>query len=332
MSFRSLLSRINFRLHRNPVIDRTRSGCPWIPEKYKTVLLISADFELAWAWRYAKCFSNPLGHALGTAKRERQNIPAIIALCEKYNIPITWATVGHLFLENCEKRDGLAHSNLPRLSHFENDFWKFTGRDWFEHDPCTDVTSDPEWYCPDLIKMIMASPVEHEIGCHTFSHIDCREEICPPALLQSELNECRHLAARFGLELKSFVHPGHTIGNLDVLAAEGFTNFRTDYRNVLGYPKKHANGLWEFEQTAELVFRRDWPVAYHIHRYKEIINRAVQSGTVCVFWFHPSFDGIIVDEILPEIFAYAKANNNQILVTTHGKYVDWLNRQALLYE
>src|SRR5262245_33022997 len=66
---------------------------------------ISTDFEMSWAWR---------GSGQKTAelrgKTERRNVPLLLGLLDKYSIPITWATVGHLFLESCTRsRDGLAH-------------------------------------------------------------------------------------------------------------------------------------------------------------------------------------------------------------------------------
>ena len=202
------------------------------------------------------------------------NIPKILDLCDKYNIPITWATVGHLFLEKCKRENGLPHSNIKRLPYFENKYWKFDNGDWFQNDPCSNWKDAPEWYAPDLIKDILSRKVNHEIGCHTFSHIDCRDEVCSSEVFESEMLACIKLAKKYGIELKSFVHPGHTIGNLDSLVKLGFTSFRTDYRNLLGYPKKHKNGLWEFEQTAEFVYRPEWSIKYHIYRYKKIIDRS----------------------------------------------------------
>ena len=129
------------------------------------------------------------------------------------------------------------------------------------------------------------------------------------------------------MTLKSFVHPAHTIGNLDNLTKQGFTNFRTDYRNILGFPKQHQNGLWEFEQTAEFVYRKEWSIDYHIFRYIEIIKRAIKTNTVAVLWFHPSFPSAVVEQILPEVFKFLDKNRNQIWITSHGDYIDWLNEK-----
>jgi len=327
-----LLSKINFAFGRNPEIEQRKNWRSFIPEPYMAVVLISADFELAWAWQYAKNSQNPLRNALIKARQERENMPKIISLCEQYNIPITWATVGHLFLEYCKRNNDIAHPELPRLNHFENAFWRFHGMDWFENDPCTDYQSDPEWYCPDLIRLVLDSSVKHEIGCHTFSHIDCRDEVCKPELLKAELRRCKQEAERLGIEIKSFVHPGHTIGNLDTIVSEGFTNFRTDYRNVLGYPKKHKNGLWQFEQTAEFVYRKGWSVEYHIYRYKEILKRAIKSNSLCVFWFHPSFDEKMLNEIIPQVFDFINSNSNTLWVTTHKAYIDYLEIKNAQYK
>ena len=317
---------------RNPVVDKTEEYRDFIPEGYKSVLLISADFELAWAWRYSKGKKNSHDFVQEKAQLARKNVPAILELCDQYQIPITWATVGHLLLDRCSQNGNKKHPEILNVPTYEGPFWDFNGRDWFEHDPCTDFQTDPDWYAPDLVEMILNSRVEHEIGSHTFSHIDCRDSVCSPELFRSELQSCKKAAEKFELDLTSFVHPGHTIGNLDALVEEGFTNFRTNDRNVLGYPKKHNNGIWELEQTNEFSFRKEWSVAYHIHRYKEIIRRAMRSNTVCVSWFHPSFDPIMLDEIWKPVFEYVHQNRNNIWVTTHQQYMNFLEDRKVVGE
>lgn len=320
------LSKVNFLLGRNPVVERRTDFRRFIPSPYRTVVLISADFELAWAPRYDKKATAPLDYALELARRERDNLPNILALTEQYTIPITWATVGHLFLESCRSENGRKHPEIPAVANYEGPFWDFSGSDWFEYDPCTECSEAPEWYAPDLLRSIIDNGAGHEIGCHTFSHIDCRDGVCAPELMRAELQTCKQIAASWGLSLESFVHPGHTIGNLEVLAQEGFTNYRTDYRNVLGYPRRDASGLWEFEQTAEFNWRNGWSAKYHIYRYTEIIRRAMASNTVCVFWFHPSFDSRIVSEVWPAVFRFLDERRDSVWVTTHGAYVEFLNQ------
>lgn len=321
---KSELSKVKFFIGRNPEIDARNDWNRFIPKQYKSVLLLSADFELAWAWRYSKSVADPMKRAMQKAGLERENLPKLVRLCEQYNIPVTWATVGHLFLENCEKENGKLHPDVERLKPFENDYWKFNGEDWFEHDPGSSLEKDPEWYCPDLIQLIQNSEVDHEIACHTFSHIDCSDEICNPKVIDSELKKCKTIAEEWKIDLKSFVHPGHTIGNLETLAKNGFTNYRTNYRNVLGYPRKHECGMWEFEQTAEIAYRKEWSTKYHLYRYKKIVERAILSHTLCVLWFHPSLDPIMVKKVLPDFFQFLDLNRKDIWITTHSEYINWL--------
>ena len=47
----------------------------------------------------------PLEFGLKKAKQSRENVPVLLKIFEDFNIPITWATVGHLFLESCNKGD-----------------------------------------------------------------------------------------------------------------------------------------------------------------------------------------------------------------------------------
>jgi len=323
---RAFLSKIKFAAGIDPLIEKSNDWRRFIPEPYSAVILIQADFEMAWASRWSKRFRGNIQGVLEMARRERKNMSQILDLCDRFNIPVTWATVGHLLLDNCQRQNGKIHHDIPQLPEFENEYWKFSGQDWFEHDPGTDVARDPEWYAPDLVKDILRRETKHEIGCHTFSHIDCRDGICPPELMQIELRECKKLAKRWGMELKSFVHPGHTIGNLDVLADEGFSNYRTDYRNVLGYPKDNRNGFWELPSTMEIGYRKEWSMEYHVHRYRKIIDRAIKAHSVCVLWFHPSLHEKILHDVLPAIFAHIDHSRATIWPMTSGEYTSWLNR------
>lgn len=320
------LSKIKFNLGFNPKIEKVDDFRKYVPEPYKAALIFYADFELAWAWRYSKAYVNRKSDVKKIALKERSNIPDILILCDMFRIPVTWASVGHLLLDECSKENDIAHPDIPRNKYFENKYWIFDKGDWFDDDPCSNYKLSSEWYCPDLIQKILNSKVKHEIGCHTFSHIDCRDEICSPEVFTAEINECKKLALSKNIELKSFVHPGHTIGNLEKLFELGFESYRTDFGNILGYPAKHRSGLWEIKNTMELTYRKKWDVNFNIGFYKEIVDRAVKNNSVCVFWFHPSFDKTFLEKILPELFSYVDLNRDEIFISTAGEYTAWLNK------
>lgn len=326
------LSKIKFCLGLSPKIYKKKSLKNYIPNGCKAVCLISADFEMAWASRYSKSTKTPLKKAINDGLVTRENVPKILDLCDIYKIPITWATVGHLFLEECKTGNGKKHSDIPRLGYFENQFWKFDKGDWFDYDPCTNYIKDPAWYAPDLIDDILSRKTKHEIGCHTFSHIDCRDEVGDEVVFCKEIEKCFSLAKAKNIRLTSFVHPGHTIGHLDQLVNYGFTSIRTDYGDALMEPKQHDNGLWEFRNSAIIDYRRGWSVKYHIKRYKKIIDRAIKYNKLCVLWFHPSFDPIVVTEIMPELFGYLNSKREDILIGTHKDYANWLLKNNTLKE
>lgn len=280
---------------------------------------------MAWASRFTKSNKDPLTKAINDGIKTRVNVPRILDLSDRFGVPITWATVGHLFLRDCGPFIMNKHPDLPRLGHFENQYWKFDKGDWFDFDPCSDYIRDPSWYAPDLIKDILSRTIRHEIGCHTFSHIDCRENIDDGKVLGAELRKCIEVANEWGLTLKAFVHPGHTIGYLKMLEDFGFTSFRTNYQDTLSSPQKHHTRLWEFRNTAEISWRSGWSAAYHIHRYKTIVDRAIKYNRLCVLWFHPSFDSRIVELVLPALFQHLDEIRGSILLTTHTEYAEWLN-------
>jgi len=323
------LNKIKFGLGLDPIIEKRTDYQKFIPEGYKSVLILYADFELAWAWRYSKGVDNVLKYSEDYGLKERENIPEILRVCEEYNIPITWATVGHLFLNNCERIKGSAHSEILRPNYFENKFWKYDDGDWFDSDPCSNYLESKSWYCPDLIKLILNQDTKHEIGCHTFSHLDCTDNHCPPAVFDSDILACKNAAKELGISLTSFVHPAHTIGNLKGLIKNGFSSYRTDYSNILGYPNLFMDKLWEIKSTWEFVSFNDWSINYHIKRYQEILNRSIKNNSVCTLWFHPSIDSRFINDIMPSIFRNINEMKDDLYITTATEYVNYLNKNAI---
>ena len=323
---KSYLSKLSFELGKNPRNEKREDWRNFIPENKKAVLVISADFELAWAFRFTKGVENPIEYSEKKAMQSRENFPLMLDLCEKYNIPITWATVGHLFYESCSKENDLAHPEIKRINHFESPYWKFSDGDWFKDDPCTDINKNPEWYAVDLIDKIVNSSVKHEIGSHTFSHIDCRESVCSTEVFESELDECKRLAEAKELNLKSFIYPGHTFGNQKSLKKLGFTSYRSNVQNAIGYPYVDEHGTWVHKSTTEIDIRDNWSIDYHIYRYKKMVDRAIKNKANLHFWFHPSFSEDLPLKVLPELFKYIDERRDDIFITTMGEYTDWLNK------
>src|SRR5512139_278581 len=144
-----LLSQSEYKLACLPGIYHDRTIYPF-KRLSRGAVSISLDFEMAWAWQYARNMEvDPVAKGL----KEREQVPLILSELEALNIPATWATVGHLFLDRCSRgAGGLAHHDLPRIRPFKNKEWKFASGDWYQFDPCSSVDRDPAWYAPDLIE------------------------------------------------------------------------------------------------------------------------------------------------------------------------------------
>lgn len=285
----------------------------------KGVVVFSADFEMAWAFRYSK---KQAANAVAKGLEERENVPVFVQLFEKFNIPVTWATVGHLFLKECKTNNGIPHSDMPRPVYFENKNWLFDKGDWYEHDPCADYEQSPAWYAPDLIELIAKSSVAHEFGCHTFSHIDMTYKNCTKELANKELLKCKEVAEQCGVSLKSMVFPGGTLGNFEALKENGFTNYRKPLDYDVGLPVKDKHGLWAIPSSTGLdKTPYNWSKTTYIKHIKAFLKKAARKKMVVHFWFHPSMNKWYLENVFPEILnlvdQYREKDEIEVLTMQH---------------
>lgn len=281
--------------------DRTDPTVPMMP---RGAFLLSLDTELAWGGVHSGAFLN----RRDMFARTRGAVTRLLDLAARYEIRATWAVVAHLMLNRCAPVEGVKHPEIVRPCYT----WK--SGDWFEHDPCTDSARDPFWYAPDMIEQVRACSGQ-EIGCHGFSHIIAGDPGCGAECFRSELRASRTIAARWGLDLRSFVFPRNAIGHLDVLAAEGFTAYRgeitpawqaalfppiekivlglrwsTPMRPLTAQPSRCA-GLWNFPATSYYLHRdglaRRIPIELRVRRALSGIRTAAVERSLFHLYFHP---------------------------------------------
>ncbi|MFC5972349.1 polysaccharide deacetylase family protein [Halomarina salina] len=168
-------------------------------------VVISLDAELAWGFHDLQ---DPpverIEHARGSWNR-------LVDLFERGDVPATWAVVGHLFLDEC---DG-THADHPAA-----------GDGWFATDPGGDRVANPNWFGRDLLDRIRESDVDHDIGSHTFSHVEFGKADTSREVADAELRLANEAAEAYGVDLDSLVFPRNNVGHLDVLADNGFTCYR----------------------------------------------------------------------------------------------------------
>jgi len=320
-SIKSEMTKLTFSLSKKPFVkkDQILTEKKFPGKVYRGGMIISADFELGWAWRYSK--TNPQPDKM--AARARLNFPKIIALLDNYNIPITFATVGHLFLESCKKGD---HDWMRRIPYFD-DHWRYTKGDWFDCDPYTQWENAKHWYAPDLIRMIQNAKVKHELSTHTFTHIDFSEKNCPSEVAEDELKACIAAMKPYGEKPESIIFPGGTFGNIAVLKKYGIKIYRKNVDVDLAYPYFDELGLLVSPTSAMFGKMHDWKAKYYIHRYKKYINKAIKTGTIAHFWFHPSFDEWTLNKVLPAVLEYAmmKRQDGKLWIGTMKEIADHIN-------
>ena len=160
--------------------------------------IFSVEVELGWGYHDLQ---RPNKYATLSESRdtETEALERLLTLCDQFEIPITFDVVGHLLLDDCS---GTHRGKYPT--------------DWFGADPGTDVESDPLFYAPDLIDMIEAAEVDHEICTHTFSH--ALGEEFTSTQLDSDLKKAQNLhRERFGQPAESIVPPRHQQMDSEIL-------------------------------------------------------------------------------------------------------------------
>jgi peptidoglycan/xylan/chitin deacetylase (PgdA/CDA1 family) len=329
---RGWLRRASLRLGVRPRIHRAARGRASYPDGRRGAVVLSADLELAWAWRYARV-PEPLTFARQRAGQGRRNLEVLLDLCDRYALPVTWATVGHLFLKGCSRQAGRTHPELPRVPYFENELWSYRSGDWFDADPTCGSPSEPgwsAWYAPDLIEAILRRRVPHEIGCHTFSHVAFTDECCSSSVAAAELSHCQAAAAAFNLRLRSFVFPGNLAGNLASLRAAGFGayRFRTPYE--IDLPRKDPLGMWQIPEGIWLEKPyASWTTEQHLGMLRRALDAATQYGLVCGLWFHPETDPGNVDEVFAAVAADLAARRADLWITTMSELARWFDAGQL---
>jgi len=198
----------------------------------KGVFIVSIDTELIWGFNHLLFFKEYRSYVEKISGiisgRSRRNVKKLLQLSEKYDIPFTWAVVGHLALDSCECVNGVAHPDMPRPEGFK-------AGDWYAHDPCSNYREAPLWYAPDIVEELASSQVPQDIGCHSFSHVNFQE--ASRKVAEAEVRKCKEVLAGYGVTPVSFVFPRNRVAHVDVLAQEGFKIYRFKAGRELKLPR-----------------------------------------------------------------------------------------------
>jgi peptidoglycan/xylan/chitin deacetylase (PgdA/CDA1 family) len=324
------------------------------------VFTISLDFELLWgsfdSGKHRK-FKDHFERDGGAFAATRGIVDRLLALFQKYDLRVTWATLGHLFLDHCDAIDGVKHPDMPRARH------SWFGQDWYTHDPCRDFRTEPLWYGRDMVEKILAAEPKHEIGSHSFSHVIFSDAGCTAEVAEAEINKCVEVAQALNVKLESFVFPRNQLGHLDLLSKHGFRIARDSapfwflgFRSrtlrraahvvddvlaiapTCGLPKKSAPGLWMAPVSMFLQSmdgpRRFIPAGSRIRKGVKGIERAIAEKSLFNLSFHPTenlcFSTDRMFYALEEIIAHAarRRDEGKLRVMTMAEIADYCDARV----
>lgn len=167
-------------------------------------VVLSVDAELCWGLH--DLASPPIERIEGA----RTGWERLLSLFDRFDVPATWAIVGHLFLEECDGR----HADHP------------TPPGWFAHERGRWHARPDLRFGPDLVRAVEEASAGHEIGSHTFSHVEFGAPGTSPELARAEVETALALAGERGISISSFVFPRNSIGHRDVLRTCGVDCYR----------------------------------------------------------------------------------------------------------
>ena len=256
----------------------------------KPVFVISLDMELAWGF-----IVNPDDERLTLLRSDPQEgrgtVSFLLELFERYNIPATWAVVGHLFLDPDGAKESV-HREMPQFKE-----------GWIDWQYYSEVGRGHLYCGRDIVQRILVSPLKHEIGLHGFFHIPFSE--CSPEVARAEVEQGMRAANRLGITPRSFVFPQNRIGHTDVLKEQGIEiyrgesaherqnqkflsrKFRGAIHQIVASPASvlYKGGIWELPSSTgfcstEVPFPLRW-------RARLGLCRAIQARKFFHIWLHP---------------------------------------------
>lgn len=265
----------------------------------KGTLCISIDTELIWG----RTHLTNIGDFTVRAKKDWKTIPTILKLLKKYQIAVTWALTGHMFLDHC---DGF-HQGITRPVYSSSE------SDWFKSDPGTNQSINPEWYGKGLFQLIKKEPM-HEIACHTYSHFVWGDPNFGVESAETDIKEWVKIAKKSGVNAHSFVFPRNSVGHLPILVKYGFAAYRGVDKTWYENSSKGIQHLFQIvdfllpispatvtpQKKGQLVnipgsyyfpsargIRKYIPKGMRAWKAKKGIDKAISNGEIFHLWTHP---------------------------------------------
>lgn len=254
--------------------------------------IISLDCEGNWGVPQGGSRMN--GRLLTTSALIRA-YESLVNMLARHEVSATFAFVMAFTLATTE-----AEEWMPRLTTRKFRMENF--------DRAEDMQDFDGWFCSEVFELVRDSR-RHEIACHGFRHASIGRNGMMIDDAAYEVRSATELAKIKGVTPKTFVFPKNDVGNLNLLAQEGYIGFRNanpieGRYGRLGNLAREFN-IWELAQNCEpslfgLVsipggyffnwrygLRRVVPETLTLLRWRSILTDATVNNRVASLWLHP---------------------------------------------
>lgn len=187
-------------------------------------VVISLDAELGWGFHHEE----PL--PASRIRAARSAWVHLLDLFDEYDVPATWAIVGHLLVGDC---DG-GHTGHP------------AGPQCCVSTP-SGLSRENTWFDGGLVDHVAGANVDHELASHGFSHVHFAHEQMDREMADAECGAAAESLAARGHEPHSFVFPVNQVGYRGLLDEYGFSCYRGTVPDRSGTIEKLANGVLQRE-------------------------------------------------------------------------------------
>jgi len=303
----------------------------------KPYFIISLDTELLWGSEDVDTIKS-----LKNKNIEIRNaISCLLNTLDIYKIPVTWAIVGHLFLENCKRDTCLTNKNIEKYDY------EYKGC----NDPYSNLKDSPLFYGKDIIEEILSKNIKHEIGYHSFSH-PVFTEICKE-MANDEINKAKKIEKEFSIKFESFIFPRNEIAHKEILIKHGFKIYRGKTKNnyltnklrmkmgslipssLSGIPysvePKWMDGIWEIQSS--MFFCDSLIPPSLLPRTKLGIMKAIKHKKIFHIWFHP-WNLVYYKRLKDNLekllkFVSKKRERNELEVITMGQLAEKMHYKEI---
>lgn len=301
---------------------------------------ISLDFELYWGVRDKRTTDAYRQNLLGVW----EVIPKMLVLFDKYDIHVSWATVGFLFLENeKELRDNFP-DNLPEYKEKRLSPYSYVNS--LEDSDSRVDDFNKMHFAKKLIEEIKTYPFQ-EIATHTYSHYYTREATISNVAFESDMKKAIEVGSKNHIRLESLVFPRNQIDNksLEILKNLGIKTFRGNpehwaykegevektflqrvfrfvdiYINLSGAHLTIPQDIKKVKELKSSIFFRTFNKKFSflewlkLRRIKNAMCQAAKEGKNFHLWWHPHNFGVNQDENmanLEEVLKHFKILENK---------------------